>query len=68
MGLHRVRHDSSDFTPRHARDLSDQNGVLSLETVGPHIPFEQEHSRAGNILSGLVRTAGVRGGEESDRG
>ena len=45
----------------HARDLSDQNGVLSLETVGPHILFEQEHSRAG-----LVRTAGVRGGEESD--
>lgn len=42
--------------------------ITKEETVGPHIPFEQEHSRAGNILSGLVRTAGVRGGEESDRG
>ena len=63
MGSHRVRHDSRDFTCMHARDLSDQNGVLSLETVGPHILFEQEHSRAG-----LVRTAGVRGGEESDSG
>ena len=67
MGSHRIRHDSSDFTCMHARHLSDQSGVLSLETVGPHIPFEQEHSRAGNILSGLVRTAGLRGGQECDR-